>query len=255
MNRSGHAATGALAGLRVWLTRPEPHDEASAAAWSARGADVQRVPTLSIEPRRPDEEDVARVNTLESGWVVLPSPRAARNLAAVADAFAVPIVTWPAAVVGEATAVAAREVGFAVKRVADRATGADLAEALVADASVQRVVLASSDRRREELGETLRAADRTVVDLVVHWTMPRVAAPSRAFDCIALYSPSALNFLDELDPAAGHALAGSPAACLGATTASAARERGFVTVLQPDDPGEDALLDRVGTWWDTRRSG
>lgn len=238
-----------LARLNVWLTRPEPHDVPSRRAWQTLGADVQAVPTLRIEARRPDEQDVARVDALSEAWIVLPSPRAARNLAAELDAFRAPLRTWPVAAVGEATADAARDVGFDVRHVAERATGADLAKALVADASVRNVVLASSDRRREELGEALRAAGRTVVDLVVHWTLPRVAAPGRPFDCIALYSPSALGFLDEMDPVVTASVIHKAAACLGSTTAAAARERGFSQVLAPEAPGEDALLGVVATWW------
>jgi len=244
-----------LAGLSVWLTRPEPHDVKSARAWRSLGADVQCVPTLRIEARPPDEDDVARVDALSDSWIVLPSPRAAQNLAAHFDAFSASLDTWPTAVVGEATADAAREAGFDVRHVAERATGADLAEALVADESVRSVLLASSDRRREEIGDALRAAGRTVVDLVVHWTLPRVAAPGRPFGCIALYSPSALGFLDELDPAAVQPVLRTPVACLGSTTAAAARERGFTTVLVPDAPGEQALLDTVVGWWTARNVG
>lgn len=243
-----------LEALRVWLTRPAPHDVHSARAWQARGATVLRVPTLSIEARRPAPEDVERVAALGEAWIVLPSPRAAQNLAAHLDAFPSELRAWPAAAVGEATAEAARDAGFDVRRVASRATGADLARELATDASIEKILLASSDRRRDELGDCLRGAGRTVVDLVVHWTVTRVAAPSGGFDVLAAYSPSALAFLDALDPAVVDAVVTRPVACLGETTADAARAVGFTTVLVPPAPGEEALLDTVAAWWGEARA-
>lgn len=252
--------TGPLAGLRVWLTRPAPHDETSARVWTARGADVVRAPTVRVEARRPDADEVARVDALDDAWIVLPSPRAAENLAAARDAFAVSLRAWPVAAVGDASAEAARAAGFDVRVTATRATGADLARQLLSEGGPPRVVIASSDRRREELGAILREAGRTVVDLVVHHTLPSDGLPSGvgdldAIDLIAVYSPSALAFVATLAPVARGAVLVRPVACLGETSAAAARTAGFDRVILPDDPGEVALIERVIAWWSARDGG
>lgn len=255
--------TRPLDGLHVWLTRPAPHDDASARAWQARGARVIRAATVRVEPRRPDADDVARVEALGDGWIVLPSPRAAENLAAGLDAFSVPLRNWPVAAVGDATAEAAHAAGFHVRIVAARATGADLAARLVADPEIGRVVLASSDRRREELGGRLRAAGREVVDLVVHRTAPVPGLPDAVadrlgaggVDLLAVYSPSALDFVDDLSAARRESVLRRGAACVGESSADAARALGFSDVIHPPDPGEEGLLDAVADWWAARRSG
>lgn len=245
--------TAALAGLRVWSTRPAPHDEASAAAWRERGAEVLSVPTVRIVPRDLDPEVRARIDALDDAWIVLPSPRAAENLARALGVRRGDGTAWSCATVGEATSQRARAMGFDVRVQASRATGADLGAELLDAGAPEHLVLASSDRRREELGRALREGGKTVIDVTVHRTEPvdDLPAPVRArleagtLDVVAFYSPSAVDFVGTLDAATADRVRALMAACLGSTTADAARALGFELVVAPTDPGESAMLDAV----------
>jgi uroporphyrinogen-III synthase len=244
-----------LAGLRVWLTRPEPHDAASAAAWSERGAQVVVAPTVTVEPRALDDADRARIAALESPWIVLPSPRAVTNLVLCLDVRRADGVPWPVAAIGEATADRARAAGFDLRHVGTHATGEVFARELLERADAPRsFVLASSDRRREALGRVLREAGHEVVDVVVHRTVVADGLPAAVrpvleeLDVVAFYSPSAVEFVGALEPAVRSGVLALAAACMGSTTADAARAAGFGTVLAPAAPGEPAMLDAVGAW-------
>jgi len=249
-----------LAGLRVWLTRPEPHDTASAVAWSDRGADVVLAPTVAIEPRALDDHDRARIAALDSPWIVLPSPRAVDNLARTLGVRGSDGAAWPVAAIGEATADAVRDAGFDLRFVGAHATGEAFArELLEVNDAPRDFVLASSDRRREALGRVLRGAGRSVVDVVVHRTavldgVPEPVRPALgSLDVVAFYSPSAVQFVATLDAEARGHVTGAAAACMGSTTAGAAREAGFKTALAPGAPGEPAMLDLVAEWRRSRR--
>ena len=245
--------TAALAGLRVWSTRPAPHDEASAAAWRERGADVLSVPTVHIVPRDLDPEVRARIDVLDEAWIVLPSPRAAENLARTLGIRRADGSVWPCATVGRATSESARTMGFDVRLQAGRATGADLGVELLAAGAPEHLVLASSDRRREELGRVLREGGKTVIDVTVHRTEPVEGLPTSVregieagtIDVIAVYSPSALEFVRGLDARTTDRLRRLLVACLGNTTADTARALGFTRVVAPDAPGETAMIETV----------
>ncbi len=244
-----------LAGLRVWLTRPEPHDTASAAAWSERGAQVVVAPTAIVEPRALDDADRARIAALDSPWIVLPSPRAVTNLVLSFDVRRADGVPWPVAAIGEATAERARAAGFDLRHVGAHATGEAFARELLERADAPRsFVLASSDRRREALGRVLREAGRDVLDVVVHRTVVTDGLPAtvrpvlEGLDVVAFYSPSAVEFVGTTEPAERSRVLALTAACMGSTTADAARAAGFGTVLAPAAPGEPAMLDTVEAW-------
>lgn len=253
-----------LDGLRVWITRPEPALADSAQVWQRHGAVVLALPTLEIQACAPTPEEQAELaralDEFDGALVVLPSPRATDHFVRALGALDARGRPWAAAALGVATAERARVLGLELRLVSSRALGAVLAEEIVHGLDPRLVLLPSSDRRRPELGDALRAAAVRVVDLTVHHTVPIRTWPAdvpgaladHEIDLMVAYSPSALAFVEHLDPAARAAVMALPTACLGSTTAATARELGFTVVARPEDPGEDALLAAVARWWSRR---
>lgn len=248
-----------LARLRPWITRPEPDLARSGVAWSDRGSSPLLFPTLSIEVLPVDPDGAARLRGLGADTVLaLVSPRAAMHWCALPERELGVGGGWKAAAIGERSAAVARAAGLTVDLVAPIATGACLAEEILGRWPSCTVVLPSSDRRRPELGDALRAGGVAVIDIEVHRTVPvptldasleRTLREGRV-DLIVAYSPSALLFLDALP--ADHPARRLPVAAMGETTAAAARSREMEVVAAPRQPGEEALLHEVSTWWAAR---
>jgi uroporphyrinogen-III synthase len=125
-----------LAQLRVWITRPAPAGEQSALQWRAAGAAADVVPLVELCARSLSKAELLSIAAwAHDATVLLTSANAARFLldAVAADAqLAALLLRRPAACLGEATAAAARALGYRVARVASRATGVDLAAELAA---------------------------------------------------------------------------------------------------------------------------
>ena len=256
--------TGALHGLRVWITRPRPALAASARAWRRLGANVLAVPTVEIRactplPLEQDQLALALASAREV-LVALPSPRAAEHFVRAFGVFHTEGRPWRVAALGEATAKRAARLGLELRLCSSRALGAVFAAEIVESVAPALVLLPSSDRRRPELGQALRAAGVAVVDLTVHRTLPVDALPAELsaalvrgeIDLLAAYSPSALAFQESLDREQRDAVRALPIACLGATTAAAARASGCEVVAEPFEPSEPALLSATVKWWSAR---
>jgi uroporphyrinogen-III synthase len=256
--------TPPLAGLRVWITRPQPAAARSVEAWRKAGAVAVAVPTVVLAGAALAEE--ARHALQEQGrepWtIVLTSANAAEYLLAALEedpALTARVRAWPAHAVGEATAARARALGLRVVGVSPRATGADLAADLRERGPARgRILLPGSDVRRPDVETALRRAGAEVLACTVYTNEPvseLPAEPARALargdvDLIALYSPSALRgFLAAaariVDDPAGRC----PVAVLGPTTREAARTARCRVVAEPVAPGEAALLEAAARWW------
>jgi uroporphyrinogen III methyltransferase/synthase len=165
------------------------------------------------------------------------------------------------AAVGDATARSLREAGISVTLTASEATGRGLADELVArGVAGQRVLLPSARAGRPELRELLMAAG-AIVEVVPVYDTVAPARPDPALvqalrdgtvDAIVLASPSAARNLHR-------ALGGTPAAnvavvCIGATTAGAARERGYQVTAVAREPSIGGLTDTLVELYSNRNS-
>lgn len=249
-----------LDGLCAWVTRPAPASVRSAERLRAFGARALLAPTVRIEWVEPSAEELAALDRAEpSTWVVLASANAAEGLArAVGDEHR--LGRFRCASVGGRTTAAALGVGLQVEFESPRATGEDLARALWETWRPRRVFVPGSESRRPELGRYLAGRGVEVHEIVVHRTVGVTSLEGDMVRALAegvvhlglAYSPSALAFVDALEPADADPVRALPWAALGGTSADAARARGLRVVAAPTDPGEEALLLAVARWWARR---
>jgi uroporphyrinogen-III synthase len=229
--------------MRLLVTRPEPDGARTAAELRARGHDVLLAPMLRVEAR-PEAE-------LGAGpWaaILLTSANGARAITAH-PRFA-ELMPLPVLAVGEATAAAARDAGFA--RVASAGgDGADLvrlAAQQMAGAAAPLLYLSGEERARDLAGE-LGARGFKVETAVVYRTAKADAFPDAARDALSAgqvdgvlhfsrrsvegYLQCARNLPDALKPA--HF-------CLSERAAEPLRAAGAIAVKVPERPDEHSLL-------------
>ena len=158
------------------------------------------------------------------------------------------------AVIGPATARAAKELLGRADLVATDSTSAGIADALLARINIVkgtgavRVVMAGAEGGRTDV-ETLLGKNGVKVSRVdVYRTIPSPPVePKRDFDAegldfIFLASPSAVEGLRNtaIVPRAAKVIV------IGPTTAAAAVEAGFVVAGEADEPNLDSMLDAIG---------
>lgn len=239
-----------LAGLTLWITRPQAEQFGSVLRFGAMGAQVHGVPLVE---RVDLPVAAAQLRALPEGCTVVlaSSYAAARWLHCLG--LHPPLAGCPIAIVGERAAgpVDGLEPGVVLRA----STAKELLERLEGDGPF---VLAGSSRRRPELPEGLRARGKQVLELDLY----RIGTPDelrvRAWqlwtrdrpDAVAFYSPSAVDNFLSLGLPGGRSVA---ALAIGPTTAGRLRSRGIEAAAIAEPPGEEALAAATARWWAGRR--
>ena len=216
--------------LKVWITRALPAAEATAAHVAALGFEPVVAPLLEVRPLAP-EIDLAGVAAL-----AFTSANGVRAFARLNSDRTHRVWT-----VGEATAEAAREAGFADAHSADGDVAA-LAEALIREPPGGAVLHLSAREPAGDLVGTLNASGLQARRAEVYETTPTALAltPEAApiADVVLLHSPRAARLLAAL--AAGGASRALRAVCL--SPAVAAGLGGALPAVSAARPDEAALL-------------
>jgi uroporphyrinogen-III synthase len=239
-------------GPRVIVGRPAERAGTLLDGLRACGVDVAHVPAIAIRavPGGGASDRVLR-SVLPADTVVLASASAAH---ATLDACArldvePPLLRWAA--VGEATAAVLREAGIEDVFVPSVATGEALARELPLR-PLDRVVVPRADIADARLVEILGERGARVIDVVVYETVeaPDASRPLLAdaladgpVDAVVLTSGSTARGLLALaaDDDARARLRETPVIAAGATTAAAARDAGYSTVVVAPSPSSAAL--------------
>jgi uroporphyrinogen-III synthase len=161
-----------LAGRRILVTRAVEQAGKLSAALKALGAEPVEVPVLEIRPPASFEPLDAALRRLDSyNWLILTSANTVRVLVERAAVLGIKLGlcdTLKVAVVGQATAAAARKAGLQIALVPEAYLAESLVERLVGlDDRVlgQRILLARAEVARDVIPEALRTAG-ALVDVV-----------------------------------------------------------------------------------------
>ena len=228
---------------RVGITRPAGRGQHLVAELSGLGLESVEVPLVEI--RLIDD-----VEPLRSALATVPPP----SLVVLSSASAVPALL---AVIGSAPGIAVAAVGPATKAAlesegipvtveGDGSGGVALAGIIGPPlAPGDRAVLLAAAGGRHELAESLVAFGWKVEPIVAYETVARPPTLSEvealgACDVVCYASPSAVTAFEALRDSTGAPLHRHPAAVIGATTAGAARQAGFVVVVATE--ATDAAL-------------
>lgn len=231
---------GALAGLRVLVTRDEQGDAGLGAALRIHHAVAYSYAALRIE-KAPDEALKREISRLSSfDWVAFTSGRAVGRffevLAADGDARRMPRT----AVVGDATGAILRARGFRPDLVAKAFTAAELGRRLTG-----RILHPTSDPHSPDFAREARKRGATVVEPIVYRIRkPKKVGSPPAYDLVTFASSQTVrNFVDMTKPPKG-----TLAACIGPVTAKTARQLGFKVVAVPKRYTIPDLVKAIVAW-------
>jgi uroporphyrinogen-III synthase len=242
--------------MAILVTRPQPDDEATAAALRAKGFGVLLAPMLRFEALAFHDDTEARY-----GAVIVSSANALRAIEAHLAGSR--LLTLPLFAVGERSAEAARHAGFRDVAVADGNAAAlrDLIVASVRGKTLKKastlLYLAGADLAGDLAGE-LGERGFSVVTHTTYRMIPVSSLPQQAVDAFAAnrieavlhYSRrSARAFLDAVRAAGVEISAlAIPQCCISDAVASVVRDVGATQVLvarSPDESGLFEALDRA----------
>ncbi len=242
--------------MAVLVTRPQPDDEATAAALRIRGFAVLTAPMLRFEPVAFRDDEDARY-----GAIIVTSANALRGLEPHLKGSR--LLKLPLFAVGERTAAAARGVGFenVIAADGDATTLRDLVLAGVKAKELKKasplLYLAGADLARDLSGE-LGERGFTVVTHTTYRMAPVSGLPretSEAFaangiEAVLHYSRRSARAFIEAARSAGVEISALaiPQCCISDAVAAVVRDAGATQVLVAASPDENALfgaLDRA----------
>lgn len=236
--------------MSILVTRPHPDNEATAESLRARGHAVLLAPVLRFEPVAFHDESEA-----DYGAVIVTSANAIRAVAPQLPDLG--LLKLPLFAVGEHTAAAARDAGFAEVIVAD-GDAAALRDKVMQGARGKLLkkkstllYLAGADLSRD-LGSELEAQGFSVVTQTSYRMVPVKHLPrevcegfaAHGVEAVLHYSRrSARAFLDATrDEGVEISALAIPQCCLSETIASVLRDAGASQVLVAATPDENALF-------------
>src|SRR6266702_1711573 len=238
--------------MAVLVTRPQPDDEATAAALRAKGFEVMLAPMLRFEPVAFHDDGDARY-----GAVIVTSANALRGIAPHLEGSR--LLKLPLFAVGEHTA-AAHRAGFD-NVIPANGDAASLRDSVLASVKAKQLkkaspllYLAGADLARDLAGE-LDERGFTVVTHPTYRMIPVSSLPREACEAFAAsgieavlhYSRrSARAFLDAARAGGVEISAlAIPQCCISAAVASVVRDAGATQVLAAASSDENALFEAL----------
>ena len=245
-----------VVGMRVVVTRAKEQAPSLGRALAAAGAHVVYVPAIAIaDPSSWDELDRALelVDRGEYDWIAFPSANAVDRFFRRLRVASAGLGGAQVAAVGRATARALDRRGASPDLVPDEFTMAALADAL---GSGPGRVLIPRAQDAPPLPTTLASRGWSVEEVPAYRNERAARTPAHDvveagdFDAIVFMSPSAVDGLLDAVAHAGLGLAGDEdarriVACIGPSTAAAARRRGLRVDVVPDEHTAQGLIDAL----------
>jgi uroporphyrinogen-III synthase len=237
----------------VLVTRPQPDDEATAAALRARDFEVLKAPMLRFEPVAfQDDTDAAY------GAVIVTSANALRGIEPHLENSR--LLALPLFAVGERTADAARDAGFE-KVISADGDAAGLRDCVLASVKTKELkkaspllYLAGADLARDLAGE-LGERGFTVVTHTTYRMAPVSSLPREICDAFAAhrieavlhYSRRSARAFLQAARAGGVEISALaiPQCCISAQVATVVRDAGATQVVVAATPDENALLEAL----------
>ena len=251
------------------ITRAAEQSEELAALVSAAGGTPIFLPMVRFAPPIDCAPlDAALRSLVEFDWLLFSSSNAAQFLVRRLQYLGLPLPSPDCprvAVVGPATARAAREAGLTVHHTSRIHTALALVDELRGAFPGSTVLLPVSDRSDPSLQHALGGAGARVTSVVAYRTLPpdkldlpRLEQLARdPADVITFASPSAfLNFAEYMTAAWMPALARRTMfAAIGPVTSAAIRDRGFTVAMEARDSSASGLVQAISEYFQQPVSG
>ena len=244
-----------LQGRRILVTRALHQAGKLSEGLRALGAVPVEVPVLEIRPPLTFEPlDTALRQLDRYDWLILTSANAVRALADRASELEIDWVqpkSLQVAAVGEATAAAARSVGFEVTFVPESYVAESLVQGFVCRTEGRRILLARAEVARDVIPDALRNADADVTVVDAYRNVLPEAAPEQLrvalaerIDAATFTSSSSVTHLAEAAHRAGIVwpLAGVPAVSIGPITSQTLRDHGWEPAAEANPSDISGLI-------------
>ncbi len=244
---------GALAGLRIIVTRPAHQSDALCRLLEAQGAETARLPLVAIDASGDDAEQRAQLEAHrgDEGWIFT-------SANAVARAAELDKGRWPSLyAVGGATAAALDRSGHPG---AVMPTGTASSEALLDLPALQQVdgrpyLIVTGEGGRDLLAEGLAARGARVTSLPLYRRRPLDLSPARVEAELAVADAAVISSGEALDllwaatpPASRPALLQLQLLVPSERVAAKALARGFAAPLVVDAVSDEAYLRCLVQW-------
>ena len=244
---------------RVLVTRAAHQAGKLSEGLSAAGLEPVEVPVLEIQPPVSFAALDAALRAFHSyDWLIVTSANTVRALVERAEEIGVPLAAsanLQIAAVGEATAKAARQAGFAVAVVPENYVAESLAEALAGRVAGKKILVARAEVARDVIPATLQAAGAQVDIAEAYRNAMPAGAPqqlrqalARGIHAATFTSSSSVTHLAAAAEAAEIAFPfpGVKAVSIGPLTSQTQREAGWSPAIEasPSDiPGLIAAVE------------
>lgn len=257
-------AQAPLTGMSVLVTRAQGRAAGLVAALEAAGALPVVLPAIAFAPVEDDAPLLDAARRLAAGdydWAVFTSANAVEPLLRHLPQTGPSPGRLRVGAVGEATRAKLQEFGVVADVVPAESTAAGLVQALRREGvDGARILCPQGNLARPTLVDGLRAAGAAVDTVLAYRTvmagdsqpvMQRLAHEGR-FDVVTFASPSAVDGFLVAVGADLAALSGACFACVGPTTAAAARERGLPVHAVADAPSDAGLVEAIVDYFGER---
>lgn len=247
-----------LAGQRVLVTRAAHQAGKLSEGLRALGAVPVEVPVLEIRPPVDFAPLDAALRQLDIyDWLIFTSANTVRAMVERSAALGISFACAPTpkvAAVGEGTATAARDAGFAVALVPQNYVAESLVDGLAGQAEGEKILLARAEIARDVIPDVLRSTGAIVEVVDAYRNVMPESAPAllraaleQGIDAATFTSSSSVTHLADAARAAGIAFpfAGVKAVSIGPITSATLREHGWEPAAEANPSDIPGLITAV----------
>lgn len=206
---------------------------------SLNDVEIDEVPFITTEPIKDEElKTVLRGFLQQNITSVFTSKNAVLAFEQIVNAE----VPWKIYCIGQSTQKSVAKV-FGEEKISGTADNAsNLADIILQDAEIRKVIFFCGKQRREELPEKLKAADIELEEILVYETFETPQKISRKhYDGILFFSPSAVKSFFSMNKLNEQL----QVFVIGKTTADAIQKQVSTDLIIAEVPGEENIMDQV----------
>ena len=215
---------------------------------SVKDIEIDELPFITTEPVKNDDlKNILRGFLQQNITAVFTSKNAVLAFEQIVNAE----VPWNIFSIGQSTKKAVAKL-FGEEKISGTADNAsDLADIILKDGEIKKVIFFCGKQRREELPEKLKAAEVELEEIVVYETFESPQKISRKhYDGILFFSPSAVKSFFSLNKLNEEI----QVFAIGKTTADAIQKNTDRELIIAETPGEENMIDQVIAHFSTTKT-
>jgi uroporphyrinogen-III synthase len=216
---------------------------------SLNNIEIDVLPFITIEPIEDEELKTKLKSFLQQNITAVFT---SKNAVVPFDQIVNAEVPWKIFCIGQSTKKSVVKLFGEEKICGEAGNAADLADIILQDIEIKKVIFFCGKQRREELPEKLKAAEVELEELIVYETMETPQKISRKhYDGILFFSPSAVKSFFSLNKIKEEV----QIFVIGKTTADAIRKYTNKELIIAETPSEEEVIKEVIAHFSTSKIG